>query len=147
MLSTHAVRIELKLQSERIKCLQHAEQSTVFPHCTWHAQKCTNRTLAPSSYEQQHGRKSRIWAFPLGSSVFAAHQPVNCKSLATHVTELPEGGGGRLLTRPGDWLSGSGWCTSSPAPPLFLSVNRLSDQLSPWHIDQQKQPDEQPVKG
>lgn len=55
----------------------------------------------------------------------------------SHVTEF--------LSVQADWWSGPDWCTSPlprcPFQSLFLPVNRLSDQLSPGHSDQQKTPD------
>lgn len=90
--------------------------------------KCAYSALAPSSYSN-NTTGSHISDFPQGSSILTAHQPVNCKSLETHVMELPEGEQQAF--------------NQNERPPLFLSVMCISDQLSLWHTDQQKYPQEQ----
>lgn len=77
--------------SRRSKCLQHEEQSCFLT--VWHTQ------ISPSEHTSlelhlatgSNTAESHISDFPLGSSVLTAHQPGSCKSLKTHVMELPEG--------------------------------------------------------
>lgn len=138
ILSPYAARIVITLPEDKVIAAWRAKlHCTVFPHCTWHTQINSSAHTAHWLHLATSSNTAETCISdsppPPGSSVLTvyAHQPVNCKSLATHVMKLPEGAAAGSLHQTGWLVVWIGVVHQALWPPFFCLLIAYQTSWAP----------------